>query len=676
MHRIRLPLAALSAALLVCAPPASAQFRDWLSGNAARNGSTVADFLKAIEKTNSQYSAQLARMRGNVGLVFVPGILGSALKSSSGEEIWGYGLRLSPALALPAALIDPAAEPGITATLADGTNGRIDLYGTAMTLMREHAARAGIAPGRIAACGYDWRRDIRAGARDLARCIDSAPELKGIEALIVVAHSMGGLVTFQWHRDNTADGVLKNGVPVIALAALGSPLAGSCEILRMVATGYVQPTASERHANESWLGRFATEVRTMRDRLVNAVTGFFTSDVRPLVLSWPGALELSPPAAATREQANCAPIPLTTDDTDPRIRTHYDPGFWSGDTGRALLSGKAPPAAHADVLAVARAFREAFRLEPLASPTYLYASEIWDTPAQPKLVPPSYVPDDRGLWQTADGDGRVPFSAALPVSLQIRAADALRVYSVHGNLPEDKVFLQEFFGQRVPRLLQGWYTLRLATEALGDAAFLKSYVAAGGRQLHPYDLHGAWERQSEQNQRDPIYRLTREAWNAAVDFNEALCAVSPCPDYAAAKSAASAAQSAGQAERAAIYSAALRNADGLSDDQQLFVIAKRGLEMANRMNWVAAIGDLRFAAPKLAERAQRIKRGETENERRLRIDATANLARALIMRGFCAEAAGHLRSVPANNRWAMDARDGQCFDRDSGRIVLFSQPAR
>ena len=662
---------ALAAALLLlvlfAAPPANAQFRDWLSGNDARNGSTVADFLAAIGKTNSAYSAQLARMRGNVGLVFVPGILGSALKSPSGEEIWGYGLRLSPGLALPASLVDPAAESGIVATIADGREGRIDLYGTAMALLREHAAKAGIAPGRIAACGYDWRRDIRAGARDLARCIDNAPELKGIEALVVVAHSMGGLVSFQWHRDYTTDGVLKNGVPVIALALLGSPLAGSCEILRMVATGYVQPTASDRHANESWLGRFATDVRTMSDRVVNAVTGFFTSDVRPLVLGWPGAIELSPPPAENRDQANCASVPLTTDDTDPRIRTHYDPGFWSGETGRALLSGKALPVTHAQVLAVARAFRESFRFEPIASPTYLFASEIWDTPAQPKLVPPSYVPDDRGLWHTADGDGRVPFGAALPVALQSRAADATRVYSVHGNLPEDKAFLQEFFGQRLPRLLPGWLALRLATAAKDDPVFLKSYVAARGRQLHPYDMHGAWERQSEQNQRDPIYRLTRQAWNAAVDFNEALCGVSACPGYAAAKSAA---KSASQTERAAIYSAALRN-EGLSGDEQLFIIARRGLEMAQRLNWVAAIGDLRVAAPKLTERAKRLGRGEKENERRLRVDATANLARALTMRGFCAEAADVLRSVPRDNRWAIDARKGQCFDRDSGKIVVF-----
>lgn len=664
------PHLALAAALLVSSTWADAQFRDWLNNNAARNGSTVAEFLASVEKTNTDYAAEPARLRGKVGLVFVPGILGSALKDAE-QEIWGYGLTLSPELQLPSRLFDPAASSNVEPVAADGREGRIDLYGKAMELLRANAKAAGIAPERIVACGYDWRRDMRAGARDLERCIETARELKGVEALVVVAHSMGGLVSFQWHRDYAPEGRLANGTQILALAILGSPLAGSCEILRMIATGYVQPTANERHAAHSWIGRFATEVQGMTDRVVNAVSGFFSSDVRPMVLTWPGALALSPPPAENRDQPNCAPVPLTGDDTDPRLRTHYDPLFWTGETGQGLLSGRPLPADYAAALPVAQAFRERFRLEPLASPTYLFASENWDTPSQPKLVPPKYGLDDRGGWHTVDGDGRVPFSAAMPAGLQSRAADVLRLYSVHGNLAEDRIFHDEFFGQRLPRLLAGWQTLQIAERAKGDPEFLRAYVKGGGRQLHPFDLHGAWERQSEQNQRDPIYALTRAAWNAAVDFNDALCGVSPCPDYAAAKKAA---QNAGRAERAALYSAALRNAEGLTEDEQAFIAAKRGLEMAKRLNWVAAIGDLRFAVPALEARRARLGR-EKASERSLRMDATANLARALILRGFCAEAAQWLRRVPAGNRWALDARKGQCFDRDSGKIVAF-KPGR
>jgi hypothetical protein len=656
------------ATVLTTGVASGAQLRDWLTNNDSRNGSTVVDFLAAVERTDKApaYRDELRRRKANVGLVFVPGILGSALKSGTGEEIWGYSLRLESGLRLPSALVDPSADSDVRATIADG-NGTLDLYGSAMALIRTNAARAGIAPNRVVACGYDWRRDIRAGARDLKRCIETAPELKGIEALIVIAHSMGGLVTFQWHRDNAVDGVLPGGVPVIAIVTLGSPLAGSCEIVRMIAKGYVQPTANDRHSAESWLGRFATEVKNMKDRLVNAVTGFFSDDVRPLVLTWPGAFDLGPPAALTKDDPNCAAVPMTPgDDTDPRVISQYEQDFWKRPTGSSLLAGKPLPDGYGEVLSVAADFRAAFKLEPLASPTYLFASEMWDTPTQAKLVPPTYELDSRGEWYAEDGDGRVPFNAAMPTAIQSRAADARRVYSVHGNLPEDKVFHEEFFTQRLPRLLNGWYATQLTRKAAGDSAFLRAYAAMGGRQVHPYDMLAAYERQSETNQRDPIYALTIEAWNSAVGFNDALCGVAPCPDYAQARKAV---ERAANAEKAAILSAAMRTPDGLSGDEEMFVRAKRGLAMANQLNWIAAIGDLRFAVPKLEERYRRLGAKEKPNERELRVNATANLARGLVMRGFCGEAKPYVQRIPADNRWAADLRKAQCFDRDSGKIV-------
>jgi len=665
------PMKLLLAFALAFTQPVHAQFRDWLSGNTTNNGSTVAEFLRVAEKLNTPQSKSLEALRGKLGLVFVPGILGSALKTASGEAIWGYGLTLSPHLELPAALIDPAMESGVRAELADGRAGRLDLYGTAMDLIREHAVKAGIPSNRIAACGYDWRRDVRAGARELARCIERAPELQGVEALVVIAHSMGGVVTTQWHRDYAPEGRLGNGTEIIALAMLGSPLAGSCEILRMVATGYVQPKAGDRHANESWLGRFATDIATMRDRVVNAVTGFFSQPVRPLVLSWPGALELAPPPAERPEQPNCAEVLRDPNGTDPALVSHFDVRFWEGEPGRSLVAGATPPPAWREALAKAREFREGFAVAPLATPTYLFASQIWDTPAQPKLVSPTYVPDDRGDWHTVNGDGRVPWVAAMPSVLRERAADARGVYSVHGNLAEDRVFLEEFFGERLPRLLQGWRALRLVPGVLADDAWLRVYLGAGGQPLHPVDLYAAWERQDDARQRDPVYGLTVRAWNAALDFNDALCRVSSCPGYAAARDAA---RKAAEPERAAIYTGALGRERGLTAEQDVFLIAKRGLEMAKALNWVAAIGDLRYAVPQLMARADRLGTREKEGERELRLAAAANLARALVLRGFCAEAAGYFAMVSEDNRWAKDARRAQCFDRDTGRIVSLAKP--
>ncbi|MHB9098267.1 MAG: hypothetical protein ACYC5X_10660 [Syntrophales bacterium] len=107
----------------------------------------------------------------------------------------------------------------------------------------------------------------------------------------------------------------------------------------------------------------------------------------------------------------------------------------------------------------------------------------------------------------------------------------------------------------------------------------------------------------------------------------------------------------------------------MSEDDELFLRAKRGLAMAMQLNWIAAIGDLRFAVPKLESRYQRLGAKEKENERELRINATANLARALVMRGFCGEAKPYVKRAPSDNRWVVDLNKAQCFDRDTGKIV-------
>jgi hypothetical protein len=656
-------------ALIGFAEVSHAQQLDWLNKNMARNGSTVVELLRAVElagKSVASYGGELQRLRGNVGLVFLPGILGSALVSKSKGKIWSSGIPDMAKLRLPPELLDPEVVSDIDAVLADGVD-TYNLYGDAIKMIRQSAQNAGIRAERIAACGYDWRRDIRAGARDLKRCIESKPELQGIEALVVVAHSMGGLVTWQWHQEFASNGALANGVPVIAIAILGSPLGGSCEIVRMIQMGYAQPTLSDKHTDDSWLKRFWPAMVAMKDRIVNAISSEVTDQIRPVVLTWPGAIELTPPPTDTRDQA-CAPVPLYPDDaTDPRLLSHFSTEFWNQPVGKSLLAGKPLPDSSAEMLPVASAFRSAFKLEPIASPTYLFASEMWDTPNQAKLVPPTYVLDARGTWHTVDGDGRVPYLAAVPRAIQTRAADVRRVYSVHGNLPEDKVFHEEFFGGRLPRVLRGWIATQIMTKATSDPAFLTAYVAAGGRQVHPYDLQGSYERQSETNQRAPIYRLTTDAWNAAIDFNNALCGVTPCLEYRQARDAA---EKESARERAALF-LATRTSGAPTDDERTFLIAKRGLAMAQNSNWVAAIGDLREAVPALETRRQRLAGKETTNERTLRINAAANLGRALVMRGFCAEAEPYLRRTAAHNSYAADTLQASCYDRDTGKIVKF-----
>ena len=644
--------------------------RDPINGNETNNGSSVKQILEALARTSAKhpdYDAALKRLNKGVGLVFVPGILGSTLESPTVGKIWGFGIPDPSKLALPANLIDPGSASDVKAQLAESVMG-VSLYGEAMKMIRASAGKAGIAPERIVACGYDWRRDIRSGARDLQDCVDNAPELAGADALVIVAHSMGGLVTWAWLQEKAAGGELPNGVRVLGVAVLGSPLAGSCEIVRMVASGYVQPEANEQYVRGTWLALRWNDIKAMKDRVVNAVSALFSDSIRPLVLTWPGAMDLSPPPAASRYDRNCALVPLNPDDLgDSRILTHYMPSFWTGPLGADMMKGVKLPATLDATLRQAAQFRSGFKATTLASPTYLYASQAWMTPGQAPVDASQNYRLANASWVPEQGDGRVPFVSAVPEG--VAAAEVLPLYSVHGNLPEDEIFHSMFFGERLPRVLAAWVATQMIARAAGDQQFLADYLADKGPFAQPADFYTAFEPDRGARARYPI---TNDSRDLAIAFNDALCAAgAKCADYAGAKKLAGAAKQ--DSARASILSASLRSGT-LSDDDAAFTIAQRGLVMAIGRNWTAAISDLRKAAVGLEDRRKRLGGREPEKERMLRVSVNANLGRALVMRGFCAESRAPLQ-VGASGGNALAARTLKepCYDRESGKILALAR---
>ncbi|MCC6203128.1 MAG: hypothetical protein IT494_09015 [Gammaproteobacteria bacterium] len=656
--------AALSAGALISAS-ALAQTRDSLTGNAVNNGSTVKQVIAALEKTaagHPAYADQLRRGRKNIGLVFVPGILGSTLESKSAGGIWGFGLPDADKLVLPRELIDPAAASDVQARLAESVAG-LTLYGEAMKKIRASAAKAGISEERIVACGYDWRRDIRAGAEDLHRCIVGAPQLKDADALVIVAHSMGGVVTWAWHGRHAADGEMENGVRILALAVLGSPLGGSCEMVRMVQTGYVQPEADEQYVRGTWFSRRWNDIKGMKDRVVNVLSGAISDSIRPVVLTWPGAIGLTPPPARTLHETNCALLPSNPNDlADQKIVTHYMPAFWTGPLGADILGSAQLPATYAEVLAQAQGFREAFKPETLASPAYLYASQLWVTPAQAPVDPTDNYRLAKTAWVAVPGDGRVPLTAAIPEGVE--AAEARPLASVHGNLPEDDDFHAAFFGERLPRVLDAWAATQVMARAADDGAFLKDYLGQHGPFANPSDFYTAFEPDRGTPAR---YGISNDSRDLAIAFNDALCAqTAACAGYTTTRGRTQAAAS--NAAKASLYSASMRSGS-LSDDDAAIVIAQRGLAMALDRNWSAAISDLRDGVARLEARRKR-KGRESESEKQLRIAAYANLGRALAVRGFCADAKSPLAlGAAGGSELARKAQAAPCYDRESGRIV-------
>lgn len=96
---------------------------------------------------------------------------------------------------------------------------------------------------------YDWRRDVRITARELGSAI--ADRLNALDAyvgraeVIIVAHSMGGLVA-RWWLDHESGADRCRG-----LITLGTPFRGSPKAIRMLSGGYIWRSIGSRRLAET-----------------------------------------------------------------------------------------------------------------------------------------------------------------------------------------------------------------------------------------------------------------------------------------------------------------------------------------------------------------------------------------------------------------------------------------
>jgi pimeloyl-ACP methyl ester carboxylesterase len=170
--------------------------------------------------------------------IFVPGILGSKLMDSDGEVIWGKTdvgdlFKTSDKLAY-----DPD-EKVTTNTLADYDImvTDLDVYGKALSIINDMNMTD---VRHLLLFSYDWRKDIRAAARDLQERMTGewAEALKG-RKVIFLAHSMGGLVTTWWYHHYFKNAEIKHtfgGIEQVIF--LGTPHSGSPAMLFLMLDRY------------------------------------------------------------------------------------------------------------------------------------------------------------------------------------------------------------------------------------------------------------------------------------------------------------------------------------------------------------------------------------------------------------------------------------------------------
>lgn len=202
-------------------------------------------------------------------VILVPGIMGSELRSRDGRVLWGMSwstmvdgrnpLRFHRELeVLPEDLvIDPTQDPRHRRIRASGLLTCAAYFPfwsqEPYTAMAEHLKEHLPDPRAFLAFAYDWRLPVALNAADFAhrarRHLAAWRKASGVSdpheaQLVIIAHSMGGLVAWQAIQD---DAELHSSVR--SVVTLGTPFGGSLSSLEVLADhGLAKPPLTTRIA--------------------------------------------------------------------------------------------------------------------------------------------------------------------------------------------------------------------------------------------------------------------------------------------------------------------------------------------------------------------------------------------------------------------------------------------
>ena len=369
------------------------------------------------------------RAQDGFAIIFIPGILGSTLSDAHGN-IWGS--RVLPRLDRLIFSPDRVVNASILQSYPLGVS-RLDVYG-------EFSAAALASVGAtvpIMEFAYDWRVSITDIADSFNRKLlgDWRNKLDG-RRIVVVAHSMGGVVAWDWKNRHYKDG--EYGFSVDRMILLGSPLEGSCEMLRMLLEGY-RPIPDA--------GPFEEQIFSK-----------LFSDLHPAAFTFPSVFQLLPEFPADHNDRNsCLALrnSFGTNSID-----HFSITAWRRilsnllDTQYRLgfLSTRKPIWESLDMskdrfflyltslLDQGRVFRQGFSLSetPLNGRIEYFYSEKFDTTGQIILTidEEETEVDD---YMLRPGDGRVLGESAT-IHLKVGRVPRL-TQSAHGDLVKDHSFI-------------------------------------------------------------------------------------------------------------------------------------------------------------------------------------------------------------------------------------------
>lgn len=124
-------------------------------------------------------------------VLFIPGIFGSRLIATNGNEIWPPSIReaLTGYRKTQQLLSDDLVVDGIIKTIC------IDVYGKVLRALEGFGYSHDGSEHLLVPYAYDWRRDLISLAAQLDECLGKLVEEHGADAKIqLICHSMGGLL--------------------------------------------------------------------------------------------------------------------------------------------------------------------------------------------------------------------------------------------------------------------------------------------------------------------------------------------------------------------------------------------------------------------------------------------------------------------------------------------------
>lgn len=200
----------------------------------------------ATSGCNSPDQSTTANMPAKPTIIFIPGYYGSVLKqSSSNKRVWltaGEALFGHKTLALNDKGLD---IPGADSYKVDGVLKQvallfglfnIDAYGDFLTQLQA------LENFDVIPFAYDWRRDNMLAVEKLAKLIEQLKQRQPDKKIILVAHSMGGLITSYYLRygSQAPENAVENwtgakNIDKVVMAAV--PFRGVMVVFRNMQTG-------------------------------------------------------------------------------------------------------------------------------------------------------------------------------------------------------------------------------------------------------------------------------------------------------------------------------------------------------------------------------------------------------------------------------------------------------